>query len=85
MAVRHRGREFMRVNTIITLGASIGFGLVGVFLARGLINSAIEKEFSYTQTTQEHQPKAAVAINTVPVLIADDDFQFGDVTLIFQS
>ena len=67
----------MRLNTIVTLGASIGFGLIGVFLARGWINSAIEEEFRYVKTTKE-QP-VSVAINTVPVLIADSELGFGDV------
>ena len=66
----------MRLNTIITLGASIVFGLGGVLLARGWINSAIENEFREVATNEPQQP---VAIETVPILVADVDLDFGDV------
>jgi len=71
------GDKHMRLNTVVTLGASIGFGLMGVFLARGWINSAIEEEFRYSKTTSTES--APIAVNTVPVLIADENLEFGDV------
>jgi len=67
----------MRLNTIVTLGASAAFGLMAVFLARGWINAAVENEF------RDIKPPAAqptmAALNTVPVLIADMDLAFGDI------
>ncbi len=69
--------QTMRLSTVLTLGASAAFGLAAVFLARGWINNAIEEEF--------RQTKAPIAdaigsrINTVPVLVADIEFVFGDV------
>ena len=68
----------MRLNTMITLGASIAFGLGGVFLARGWINSAIENEFREVASTAEDQGQP-VQITTVPVLIADENLNFGDI------
>ena len=67
----------MRLNTMITLGASIAFGLGGVLLARGWINSAIENEFREVANTAEEQVQP-VQITTVPVLIADENLNFGD-------
>ena len=67
----------MRLNTMITLGASIAFGLGGVLLARGWINSAIENEFREVANTAEDQVQS-VQITTVPVLIADENLNFGD-------
>jgi len=66
----------MRLNTIVTLGASIAFGLGGVLLARGWINSAIESEF---QGVASNDPQQPAQIETVPVLIADTDLAFGDI------
>jgi len=68
----------MRLNTIVTLGASIAFGLGGVLLARGWINSAIENEFRAVASTDEDIAQPA-EINTVPVIIADADLVFGDI------
>jgi len=65
----------MRLNTIVTLGASIVFGLGGVLLARGWINSAIENEFRDVATNEPQQP---AAIETVPILVANVDLEFGD-------
>ncbi len=67
----------MRLNTIITLGASAAFGLMAVFLARGWINGAVENEFRETRSVLT--PHKAPIQNTVPVLVADIDFQFGDI------
>jgi len=67
----------MRLNTMITLGASAAFGLMAVFLARGWINGAVENEFRDTSsdTIQINTP----ARKTSPVLVANIDLQFGDV------
>jgi len=67
----------MRLNTIITLGASAAFGLMAVFLARGWINDAVENEFRHVKAPTA-QP-ALINVNTVPVLIADIDLAIGDV------
>jgi len=67
----------MRLNTMITLGASAAFGLMAVVLARGWINGAVENEFRDTrpETTAQHAPAAS----TRPVLVANTNLQFGDV------
>ncbi len=67
----------MRLNTMVTLGASAVFGLMAVFLARGWINSAVENEFRHAKAPN-NQP-LPLATNTTPVLIADFDMAFGDV------
>ena len=66
----------MRLNTLITLGASAAFGIMAVVLARGWINDAIENEFRdnrpvSTATTVKVDP-------TFPVVIAANDLNFGD-------
>lgn len=66
----------MRTNTIITLVASAGFGLLAVFLARGWINNAIENEFR--QVKAPMLENNAPTFNTVSVLVADVDLAFGD-------
>lgn len=72
----------MRINTIVTLGASAAFGVLAILLAKGWINSAIESEFASTK-----KPQAEFIVpqtQTVPVLVADIDLNFGD-TLTPQS
>lgn len=66
----------MRVNTVITLGASAAFGLLAVFLARGWIKSSIENEFRHVKApiAQDTIPVHA----TIPVLVADVELTFGD-------
>jgi pilus assembly protein CpaB len=66
----------MRLNTIITLGASAAFGLLAVFLARGWINSAVKKELGQTSSETVQQVKT---IPTTPILVADIELAFGDV------
>ena len=66
----------MRLNTLVTLGASAAFGIMAVVLARGWINDAIDSEFRDTRpasiaATQYQAP-------TVPVVIAANDLGFGD-------
>ena len=67
----------MRLNTIVTLGASAAFGLIAVFLARGWINGAVENEFRQVKSPIAQSLPAYS--NTTPVLIADFDMKFGDV------
>jgi len=66
----------MRLNTLVTLGASAAFGIMAVILARGWINEAIESEF------RDNRPANANIIpraeTTFPVVIAANDLNFGD-------
>lgn len=65
----------MRLNTLVTLGASAAFGIMAVVLARGWINDAIESEF------RDSRPTAALAVHPaqgLPVVIAANDLGFGD-------
>ena len=65
----------MRLNTLVTLGASAAFGIMAVILARGWINDAIESEF------RDSRPTANLAVETIkgfPVVIAANDLGFGD-------
>ncbi len=67
----------MRKNTIVTLGASIAFGVLSIVLARGWINGAIKDELDLAPTAKAAiftPPKAA----TVKILVADVDLNFGD-------
>ncbi len=66
----------MRLNTLVTLGASAAFGLMAVFLARGWINDAIEDE--YRQIRPEQTTQAAAPSFGVPVGIVRNDLSFGD-------
>lgn len=67
----------MRLNTIVTLGASAAFGLMAVFLAKGWINSAVESEFGDTSAQSPSINMPAQKMSAI--LVADTDFQFGDV------
>lgn len=63
----------MRINTILTLGASAAFGVFAVFLARGWINDAIEAEFRQgTPVTSSAQPQ-----NVLPVVVTVAELSFG--------
>ena len=68
----------MRLNTIVTLGASAAFGLMAVFLARGWINDAVENEFRQVNPPIVTESTMGI-VDTVPVLVADLDLAFGDV------
>jgi len=35
----------MRINTLVTLGASAAFGIMAIVLARGWIEGAVQNEF----------------------------------------
>ncbi|WP_051279239.1 Flp pilus assembly protein CpaB [Hellea balneolensis] len=66
----------MRLNTVVTLGASAAFGVMAVILARGWINEAIESEFRDSRPiSMTSAPKVQ---NTFPVVIAANDLNFGD-------
>ena len=65
----------MRLNTLVTLGASAAFGIMAVILARGWINDAIANEF------RDSRPAAALTVQPVrglPVVVAANDLGFGD-------
>lgn len=66
----------MRLNTVITLGASAAFGIMAVILARGWINEAIENEFRDTRPASITTPQEAQT--SFPVVIAASDLNFGD-------
>jgi len=68
----------MRVNTIVTLGASAAFGVLAIFLSRGWINDAVSSQ--YTDQTARHvqMPQNSERVRTVPVLVADVPVNFGD-------
>jgi len=66
----------VRINTLVTLGASAVFGILAVVLARGWINEAIQSEFRQVPTLQTQLSSGHV--ETAPVIIADGDFSFGD-------
>lgn len=67
----------MRLNTIITLGASAAFGLLSVFLARGWINSAVKNELGQVKSENVQQVKNPIP--TTPIFVADMELSFGDV------
>jgi len=66
----------MRLNTLVTLGASAAFGIMAVFLARGWINDAIEDEFRDTRPVST--VLAQKTPSTLPIVIAANDLSFGD-------
>ncbi len=73
----------MRKNTIVTLGASVAFGVLSIILARGWINGAIKSELDSgpsLKAAMSTPPKTA----TAKILVADVDLNFGD-TLAPQS
>jgi len=66
----------VRINTLVTLGASAAFGIMAIVLARGWIEGAVQNEFS-----NKRAPTAAVnapLYDTVAVLVADIPLNFGD-------
>ncbi|MEE9346734.1 MAG: Flp pilus assembly protein CpaB [Robiginitomaculum sp.] len=66
----------MRINTLVTLGASATFGFLAIMLARGWIDDAVHSEFkSQPSAVSEHAP----SVMTTQVLVADLDLGFGDV------
>lgn len=66
----------MRINTIVTLGASAAFGILAIFIARGWVNDAVTSQ--YQKTKAEVTVAPIQNIKTVPVLVADSDLNFGD-------
>lgn len=67
----------MRKNTVVTLVASVGFGILAVTLARGWINDAVtaqQKEIQKGSVVETYKPN-----KTTPVLVANVDLGFGDV------
>jgi len=69
----------MRVNTIVTLGASAAFGVLAIFLSRGWIDDAVTDQYTGQQVSQPQKfSQSAVKTKTVPVLVADMPVNFGD-------
>ena len=68
----------MRQSTIITLGASVAFGVFAVILAKGWINDAIQNEYSQRKPLTSDAQQTSRA-NTLPVVVVDADVNFGDV------
>jgi|GEM_PF-268009 len=66
----------MRINTLVTLGASAAFGVMSIILARGWINDAVSARYEGAQAGPTLTAPASV--NTVPVVVADIDLNFGD-------
>ncbi len=65
----------MRRGTVITLGASAVFGIVAVFMARGLIDRAVNTQYAQRDASQI---KPVKAVQTQPVLVASLDLSVGD-------
>jgi len=69
----------VRQSTIITLGASVAFGVFAVILARGWINDAIREEYS-RQVVPVSQPVSVTKdMDLVSVVVVNTDLNFGDV------
>ena len=68
----------MRLNTVITLGASAAFGVMSIVLARGWINGAVEDQFRSSRSAAPASMPVQNVVATVPVLVADIDLSFGD-------
>lgn len=66
----------MRLNTLVTLGASATFGIMAVVLARGWINDAVRSEISVVPLVTSDGD--LIQTTGVPVVIADANFAFGD-------
>ncbi len=66
----------MRINTLVTLGASAAFGVMSIILARGWINDAVSAR--YAGAPSGPALTAPASVNTVPVVVADIDLNFGD-------
>jgi pilus assembly protein CpaB len=66
----------VRVNTLVTLGASAAFGVLAIVIARGWVDDAVNNQFR--QNKSDAVAVSKPAYNTVPVLVADLDLSFGD-------
>ncbi len=69
----------MRRSTVFTLGASVGFGVLAIFLARGFINSALQSNSQNKQTALVSLPADKPVTKTVPVMVADTALVPGDI------
>ena len=61
----------MRKGTIITLGASVAFGVLAIVLARGFINTAVNTQYEQARVEAVKAPKQSAKLKTVPVMVAD--------------
>lgn len=68
----------MRQSTIITLGASVSFGILAVVLARGWINDAIKDEYSKRAPAIAQSISQPAELDLVSVVVLDADVNFGD-------
>ncbi len=68
----------MRRSTVITLGASVAFGAMAVFLAKSWINDAIRDEYA-KRVPSTDAVISTMQMDTVPVVVAVDGLNFGDV------
>jgi len=71
----------VRRSTIITLGASVAFGILAVVLARGWINSTVKTEYDRQSSAQETTLEVVNNLDLVSVVVVDTDVNFGDVLL----
>ena len=67
----------MRNNTLVMLGTSAAFGIFAVILARGWVNSAVEREFRAVPLPVANAVSAPRSA-TQPVVVAAHDLAFGD-------
>jgi pilus assembly protein CpaB len=68
----------VRINTLVTLGASAAFGIMAIVLARGWIEGAVENEFSNSRVATP-TAQAVPMVDTMPIVVADIPLNFGDV------
>ena len=71
-----RGFE-VRTNTLVTLGASAAFGILAIVIARGWVNDAVSSQYQQSRADTS-SISLRKKVNTVPVLVADMDLNFGD-------
>jgi len=68
----------MRMNTMVTLGASAAFGLTAVLLARGWISGAVADEFRQTRAPATLSMPQMPDVPMTSVVVANADLLFGD-------
>lgn len=68
----------MRQSTIITLGASVAFGIFAVILARGWVDDAIRDEYSRRALPVDQTVAQIDSRDYVSVVVISADVDFGD-------
>lgn len=78
--MKKNGLNWMRTNTLVTLGASAAFGIMAIVLARGWIQGAVEDEFKQAPAPKLSQTALPTKqdLDMVPVVIVNADLNFGD-------